>query len=105
MAKVLKLLQENESHCECHCLTDMNGFCDTFEKILHQHREEINFVFVRKEKVPDETGSITFYGNKYGEFINNLEDNLSRRMCPSCLWHVISNYNDIPIGDKIFCSN
>jgi hypothetical protein len=42
-------------------------------------------------------------GSKYHVFINKYYHEVTFAMCLGCLWHVITNYNDIPIGDKIFC--
>ncbi len=104
MSKVLKLLQSSRAHNNCNCLKRMlnlkgkniNG-CEIFEKILEENKNNINFVFDYEQYQKN--------GNKYGDFINKYDNDVTFAMCLTCLWHVISNYNDIPIGDKIFCYN
>ena len=109
MSRVLTLLQEykEDKHNTCKCLTKMlnlkgteiNG-CEIFEKILEENKENINFVF---DKYSDEGHKK--HGNKYADFINKYHNEVTHAMCLECLWHVITNYNEIPIGDKILCYN
>jgi hypothetical protein len=106
MSKVLKLLQEKEC-CSCNCIKKMKNLkgenidgCEIFEKILEDNKEKINFIF---EKYDSE--KFKKHGNKYGDFINKYYNEVTFAMCLDCLWHVITNYNDTPIGDKILCYN
>jgi hypothetical protein len=108
MSKVLKLLQYCKEEYNCNCLNRMVNCkvenitcCETFEKILEENKEHINFVFDRKQY------HLTEYqnnGNKYGDFVVKYFP-ITSVMCINCLWYVITNYNDTPIGDKIFCYN
>jgi hypothetical protein len=107
MSKVLKLLQSSREHNGCDCLKRMLNLkgenidgCKIFEKILEENKENINFVFDHEQYHLEEYQK---NGSKYGDFINKYYDEVTFAMCLGCLWHVISNYNDIPIGDKIFC--
>jgi hypothetical protein len=130
MSKVLTFLQECRENHGCHCLRNMlnlvrfenshklgvftslqndqtckgdkiNG-CEIFEEILEENKENINFVFDITQYHLEEYQK---NGNKYADFINKYEDEVTSVMCLQCLWHVVSNYNDIPIGDKIYCYN
>lgn len=98
MSKVLKLLQEKKSKFNCNCITRMNNMnsnsFEIFEKILEENKEKINFVFVNDSDK----------SNEYANFINKYTE-VTDAMCLECLWYVITNYNDIPIGDEILCYN
>ncbi len=98
MSKVLKLLQTSDCSCNCKIkMENINGY-EKFEKILEDNKDRINFVFT-DYKLFDK------YGNKYGDFINKHFDEVTHALCLSCLWHVIKNYNDEPIGNEILCCN
>ena len=108
MSKVLKLLQ-SYNNCGCNCLKRMLNLkrenidgCKIFEKILEENKENINFIFDFEQYHLEEYQK---NGNKYGDFINKYYNEVTFAMCLGCLWHVTSNYNDIPIGDKILCYN
>jgi hypothetical protein len=107
MSKVLKLLQSSSNDCNClKRMLNLKGKnidgCKIFEKILEENKENINFVFDKEQYHLEEYKK---NGNKYGDFINKYSDEVTLAMCLDCLWNVITNYNDIPIGDKIFCYN
>ena len=76
--------------------------CKIFEKILEENKENINFVFDFEQYHLEEYQK---NGNKYGDFTNKYYNEVTFAMSLGCLWHVTSNYNDIPIGDKILCYN
>jgi hypothetical protein len=109
MSKVLKLLQSSSEHNGCNCLTKMLNLkgenidgCKIFEKILEENKENINFVFDYEQYHLEEYHK---NGNKYGDFVNKYHNEVTFAMCLKCLWHVISNYNNVIIGDTILCYN
>jgi hypothetical protein len=109
MSRVLTLLQTSSKHNGCNCLKNMRNLkgenvngCNLFSQILEENKEHINFVFDYEQYHLEEYQK---NGNKYADFINKYDNKVAFAMCLECLWHVISNYNDIPIGDKILCYN
>lgn len=103
MSKVFKLLQSFKEQNGCHCLERMQNLrgenidgCHLFAQILEENKQQINFVFDHNQKN---------VGNKYADFINKYETEVTFAMCLGCLWHVVSNYNDTSMGDQIVCYN
>jgi hypothetical protein len=78
--------------------TNVNG-CEVFEKILEENKEHINFAFGDYYSVEPPRP------NKYGELHNKYFDEVTFAMFNVCMWHVVTNYNETPIGDVIMCYN
>lgn len=99
MSKIIKILKDFDE-CDM-CFNKMIVSCvkgDLFyelETILEENKKNINFVWVDHDKCD----------NKYGLFLQKIPNKIYDRLCLSCLWQIVSKYNDIPLGDKIPCYN
>lgn len=68
---------------------------DLFYELENILEENINFVCIDDNKCD----------NKYAQFLQKIPNKIYDRLCLSCLWQIVSKYNDIPLGDKIPCYN
>jgi hypothetical protein len=60
---------------------NING-CEIFEKILEENKENINFVFDYEQYDLEEYQK---NGNKYADFINKYNNEVTFAMCLGCL--------------------
>ena len=77
-----------------------NNICKIFENILEENKENINFEFGDFSYE-----NVQIYGNKYADFINKYAIVATDALCLDCLWYIVKNYNETPIGEVILCYN